>query len=127
VKTKLAIVLAASLGLAGAACSRAGMGDAVRQDVTRQMEKTRDPIAACYKAALERNCRAGGLVVVQFVSAATSGKFEQVSIVRDDVRDAKLASCVVDAVAAQKLDTPQKTQVAVSSYPLELTPKPRKQ
>jgi hypothetical protein len=120
-------ILAACLALGAVACSRAGMGDAVRQDVTRQMEKTREPIAACYKAALARDCRASGLVVVQFVSAATTGKFEQVSVVRDDLRDKELASCVVEAVGAQKLDTPQKTQVAVSSYPVELTPKPRKQ
>ena len=104
------------------ACAKAGMGASVRTDVTARMESARGTFADCYHAALERDRKLRGQIVVTFVAAPSTGKFERVDIVRDDLRDQALVKCVVDAVAGLSLEAPQKTAVSVSAYPLDFAP-----
>jgi len=104
-----------------AGCAKSGMGEAVRTDITMQMETIRPTVADCYKAALRDNRKLRGLIVVEFRAAATSGVFEGVQIVRDDLSNPTLQKCVVEAVGGLKLATPQKTAVSVT-YPLDFAP-----
>ena len=98
------------------------MGPNVRTDVTSRMESARGTFADCYHAALERDRKLRGQIVVTFVAAPSTGKFEQVDIVRDDLRDQAMVKCIVDAVAALSLQEPQKTSVSVTAYPLDFAP-----
>lgn len=114
------------MGLAAAAmltlgCSRAGMGDAVRMDISARMATTEKPIATCYHAALQKNRKLRGRMVVSFTAAPNTGKFTDVAIVSSDLGDKELESCVLTAVGGLTLETPQKTSVA-ATYPLDFSP-----
>jgi len=111
------LVIAALLG----GCVKNGMGESVRTDVTARMESARGPIQDCYHAALERDRKVRGQIVLAFRAAPATGKFEQVEVVRDELRDAALVECVVGAVAALTLQAPQKTAVSIT-YPLDFAP-----
>lgn len=116
------ITLLAAVALVGAAgCSKAGMGASVRADVTARMESARDPIVACYASALEKNRKLAGTLVVSFRAAPTSGSFESVQVVRDDVGDPAVTECVLAEIAKLKLATPQKTALAIT-YPIDFAP-----
>ncbi len=117
----LATATLAALPVAAAACSRSGMGDAVRKDVTVQMQTTQDPIAACYKAALERNRKLRGRMILSFTAEPGTGKFTGVQVTRDDLQDEGLRTCVVERVSSLALKSPQKSAVAVT-YPLDFAP-----
>lgn len=102
-------------------CAKSGMGDAVRTDVTARMQATAPTISDCYRQALRENRKLRGMIVVAFVAAAQTGAFQDVQIVRDDLQHPDLDRCIVDAVAAQKLATPQKTNLSIE-YPLDFAP-----
>ena len=106
------------------ACSGAGMGEGVRKDVTARMQSAQPDLAACYKAALERKRKLRGQMVLAFDAAPKSGVFQNVRVVRDEVGDPALAGCVVERVSTLKLATPQKTGVAIESYPVDFAPEP---
>jgi hypothetical protein len=124
-RTLLTMALTASmitsLLAATTACSKAGMGGNVRTDISARMESASPTIAACYKAALREDRKLQGMMVVAFVAAPNTGAFGDVQVVRDDLRHAALANCVVEAVSGLKLATPQKTSVSVE-YPLAFAP-----
>ena len=102
-------------------CSRAGMGDAVRTDITARMATTENPIAACYHTALERNRKLRGNMVVSFTAEPNTGKFTDVQVVSSSLNDKELESCVLTSIGGLSLETPQKTAVA-ATYPLEFSP-----
>jgi hypothetical protein len=106
-------------GLAG--CSKAGLGAAVRTDISTQMQTISAPVQMCYGVALERNRKLRGVMVVSFRAAPTTGQFEQVSVTRDEVGDPTVRTCVIEQVQKLKLGTPQKTAVS-ASYPLDFQP-----
>jgi hypothetical protein len=108
-------------GIAAVGCSKAGMGASVRSDVTARMESARDPIAACYASGLEKNRKLKGTIVVSFRAAPSSGAFEGIEVVRDDVGDPTVTECVLAEVAKLKLATPQKTALAIT-YPIDFAP-----
>jgi outer membrane murein-binding lipoprotein Lpp len=104
-----------------AGCAKSGMGEAVRTDVTARMESARGPITDCYAKALKLDRKLRGMIVLQFTAAAGTGKFEQISVLRDDMNDAMLQKCVIDSVALLKLATPQKSNLSIT-YPLDFAP-----
>lgn len=104
-----------------AGCAKSGMGESVRTDVAARMQAAAPTITDCYQRALRENRKLRGLMVVSFVAAAQTGAFQSVQIVRDDLQHPALGTCVVDAVAAQKLATPQKTNLSIE-YPLDFAP-----
>lgn len=104
------------------ACGGAGLGKGVRDDVSARVAEARDPIAGCYEAALAKNRKLAGTIVVSFSAAPSTGQFEDVQIVSDGVGDFDLAACVVSRLSEQKLAKPASTRVAISAYPLEFSP-----
>ena len=113
--------LLAVAALSPMGCSRAGMGDAVRADITERMATTETPIAACYHAALQKNRKLRGRMVVSCTAAPSTGAFTDVRLVSSNLGDKELESCVLTAVGALALATPQKTSVA-ATYPLDFSP-----
>jgi hypothetical protein len=106
---------------AGAACSKAGMGQAVRTDITARMATIQAPVQMCYAVALERNRKLKGTMVLSFRAAPSTGQFDQITVTRDEVGDTQVRTCVIEAVGKLKLESPQKTAVTVS-YPIEFLP-----
>ena len=113
------IVPALVAALAG--CGGSGMGKTVRADVTARMDSAADPIAACYKTALEKNRKLKGTMVLSFKAAPSTGAFENVQIVRDDIGDPAVRECVIAEVGKLKLAEPQKTALAIE-YPIDFAP-----
>jgi hypothetical protein len=104
-----------------AACTKSGMGEAVRTDITQRMESARPTISDCYKNALRENRKLKGMMVLAFTAAPQTGAFQSIEVTRDDLGSQPLQKCVVDAVGLLKLATPQKTAVSVE-YPLDFAP-----
>ncbi len=113
--------LALFFTLLTAACSRTGMGDAVRKDVNERMQTTQSPIASCYEEALKRNRKLRGQLHLSFTAEPNTGKFTNIKVTRDDLNDAALTTCVTEKVSALALATPQKSAVAIT-YPFEFAP-----
>lgn len=119
-RAHLALVFVLGLALA-AGCSKAGMGAGVRTDISARMATIAAPVQMCYAVALEKNRRLKGTMVLSFRAAPSTGQFDQITVTRDEVGDATVKTCVVEAVGKLKLETPQKTAVTVS-YPLDFQP-----
>ena len=100
------------------ACAKTGMGGGVRPDVIARMESARDPLAACYGTALQKNRKLQGTIRLSFDAAPGTGQFQNVNVTQDDLQDADLTQCVVQTVSGLKLEKPQKTKVAVD-YPIQ--------
>ena len=112
--------LAAALALGG--CSKAGMGEGVRTDIAARMQTIAAPVQMCYAVALERNRKLRGMMVLSFRAAPSTGQFDQIQVVRDEVGDPQVRTCVIEQVGKLRLETPQKTAVSVS-YPIQFQPK----
>lgn len=108
--------LGLGLALGGAGC--ASLSQATRDDVTARMASIQAPLSACFEAALTRNRKLGGTVVVGFVADKETGKFIEVAVKRNDLPDPELERCVIDQVASLKLDKPTGNRVGVE-YPIE--------
>ena len=102
-------------------CSKAGMGAGVRTDIAARMATIQAPVQKCYAAALERNRKLRGFMTVSFRAAPDTGQFDQIMVMRDEVGDPQVKTCVIEQVGKLKLETPQVTAVTVS-YPLEFQP-----
>ncbi|HVK77961.1 MAG TPA: AgmX/PglI C-terminal domain-containing protein [Kofleriaceae bacterium] len=117
------VTLATAVALlvpAAAGCKKSGLGPTVRTDVTARMQSAEGPITACYSAALERNRKLRGTLVLTFVAAAGTGQFEQINV-KEGLPDPDLTNCVVAEVGKLKLETPQKTAQAIE-YPIRFQP-----
>ena len=104
-----------------AGCGGSGMSGAVREDVNMRMESARPAITDCYASELKPDRKLRGMMVLQFTAAPKSGRFEGISVIRDDMNDPQLQKCVTDAVGALQLQNPQKTKLSVT-YPLDFAP-----
>ncbi len=118
-RISLLTIIAASALITG--CAKNGMGANVRTEVTAQMDTTRPAIAACYAKELKLDRKLKGLIVLQFVAAASNGAFSQIEVLRDDLGNGKIRKCVLDQVATLKLPTPQKSAISIT-YPLDFAP-----
>jgi hypothetical protein len=117
-KTKRAFAALVVLPLA--ACG-AGLGSAVRTDISERMATAKDPLATCYEARLKANRRLRGTVVVAVTAEAKTGKFTDVTIRRDDLGDPGLNDCLVTEVGKLALTKPTSTKVQFE-YPFEFLP-----
>lgn len=118
------LVLLAALAvplLTTAACSKNGMGAEVRTDVTTRMETAQPSFTTCYADALKRSRKIAGMLVLSITAAADTGEFKNITVSRDELRDAEMKKCVIDEVAKLKLEKPQKTNITFS-YPLRFDP-----
>ena len=107
--------------LLAAACSRSGMGEGVRRDISARMTSVQEPLSACYKTALEEKRRLRGLMWLSFDVEPQSGKFSNVAITRTEVTNPGLETCVIQTVSGLTLAEPQKSVVSVE-YPIRFTP-----
>ena len=104
-----------------AACSRSGLGDGVRRDISAQMATAQRPLSACYQQALQERRKLRGIMWLSFDIAAESGKFSNVAITRTEVSNPGLETCVIQTVSGLTLAEPQKSVVSVE-YPIRFTP-----
>jgi hypothetical protein len=109
------------LAALAAGCSNAGMGDAVRQDISARMQTVSDPLSTCYKQALEERRRLAGTMWVNFQVAPKTGKFTNVRITRTEVSNPGLETCVLEKVSTLAITQPQSTVVSVD-YPILFSP-----
>jgi len=114
----LGLALAA---LALAACSRSGLGDGVRRDISARMATTQGTLSGCYEKALEERRKLNGTMWLSFDIAAESGKFTNVAITRNEVANPTLETCVIQTVSGLALAEPQKSVVSVE-YPIHFAP-----
>lgn len=112
------LLLALSFAAATAACSNAGFSEATRKDISGRMASVQQPINRCYEAALSRNRKAAGTIVVAFVAEEKTGRFKDVAYKRNDIADGELDRCISAQVVTLKLQTPTTANVAVE-YPLD--------
>ncbi|HEX3476492.1 MAG TPA: AgmX/PglI C-terminal domain-containing protein [Kofleriaceae bacterium] len=121
--------LAISLGLALCAtilapgCGGAGLGADTRADITARMTSAQPPLTACYQAGLQTNRKLAGTLVVAFAAAPATGQFTDIQVTRDEIGDAAIRQCVIDAVGKLKLARPQATRLSIS-YPIHFAPNP---
>jgi hypothetical protein len=104
-----------------AGCGGSGMSAAVRDDINARMESAKPAITECYAKELKLDRKLRGMMVLQFNAAPSSGKFEGISVLRDDMNNPQLQQCVTGAVGTLQLAKPQKTKVNVT-YPLDFAP-----
>jgi hypothetical protein len=104
-----------------AGCARSGLSEATSQDIIARMETARPTITECYAQALKIDRKLRGMIVLRFEAAASSGQFSNVTVLRDDMGDTPLQTCVIEAVTALRLSKPQKSKLAVT-YPLDFAP-----
>lgn len=116
---KTTTILSVLLALGG--CASTGLGDGPRQDVTARMATIQQPVAGCYEAALKRNRKLKGALVVTFDTAPETGKFTNVKVVRNELPDPELEACVKEKVESLALATPPKTKLGVE-YPFSFNP-----
>jgi hypothetical protein len=118
---KLTTKVLVGTALLAAGCASSGLGDGPRKDVTERMATIQQPVATCYEAALKRNRKLKGTMMLAFDTAPGSGKFTNIQVTRDDLQDPELSACVKEQVASLALAQPTKTKIGVE-YPLEFTP-----
>jgi hypothetical protein len=105
----------------GAACSRSGLGDGVRRDISARMTSAQTTLSACYEKALQERRKLNGTMWLSFDIAAQSGKFSNVAITRTEVSNPSLETCVIQTVSGLTLAEPQKSVVSVES-PIHFAP-----
>jgi hypothetical protein len=110
------IAIAVALG----ACS-SGLGQATRDDITARMMTAQQPIAACYATALQANRRLRGNMEVQVTTEPSTGRFANVVVSHDELRDPAIRQCVVTEVGKLALAKPTKSAVQFE-YPLRFAP-----
>jgi hypothetical protein len=114
-------LVAALVTTSATGCKSAGMGAAVRTDVTAQMQSAQPAITSCYASALTTNRKLRGMIMLSFTAEPDSGKFINTVIVRDELNDPRMKQCVMTEISKLKLSKPQSTKVLVS-YPLRFAP-----
>jgi hypothetical protein len=111
----------AGAALFAAGCASSGLGEGPRKDVTERMATIQQPVASCYAAALQRNRKLKGTMMLAFDTAPGTGKFTAIKVTRNDLPDPELEACVKEQVGGLALAQPTKTKIGVE-YPLEFTP-----
>jgi hypothetical protein len=115
---RLGIVICMFVAAGG--CRGSGLGDAVRKDVTMQMEGAKPKLRKCYESALLQDSKMKGALLVRFKIEADSGSFSEPEVRRADMDDPVFEGCVLGAIEKLALRTPQKTNVSVD-YPVYFT------
>jgi hypothetical protein len=117
-KQIVTVVLAASLAVSVSACAKKGMSPAVRSDISAKLASTQDPMQKCFQRILTTNRKLRGMVVVQ-AAILPDGQFTEVSLRRDEPADPVLKFCVVQTIAALKLDKPTGERIQLESIPIK--------
>lgn len=111
-----AIIVMGALG-----CGGAGLGKEVRPDIEKQMASAQPMITACYESALQRDRKLRGRMMIRIKTDPATGRFHRARVASTQVADQQLQQCVIETVAALKLDKPTKTSVE-ADYPIDFAP-----
>lgn len=115
----MTMLLATGLGaFAGSGC--ASFSETTRKDISARMAGIQEGLGGCYEAALQRNRKLQGTMVVAFTAREKTGQFSDVRLKRNDLPDPDLERCVTEKVATLKLEKPTETKLAVD-YPVEFS------
>lgn len=111
-----AIVVMGTLG-----CGGAGLGKEVRPDIEKQMGSAKPMITACYESALQRDRKLRGRMMIRIKTDPATGRFHRAHVASTQLADQQLQQCVIETVAALKLEKPTKTSVE-ADYPIDFAP-----
>lgn len=109
--------LAATLALG--ACKSAGMTPTMRTEIQTKVESAQPAIQACYQRSVTTNRKLRGMMVATFSAAGDTGKFQEITLRRDEPNDPVLRFCVVSEISKLGLDKPPGSRVVVESYPIK--------
>lgn len=112
----MAFTLIAVIALAG--CAKKGMTPQVRSEISAKLASTQEPMQKCYARLLTTQRKLRGMVVVQ-AAITPDGQFTEVTLRRDEPQDPVLRFCVVQAVAALKLDKGTGERIELESVPIK--------
>ncbi|MGD8858926.1 MAG: AgmX/PglI C-terminal domain-containing protein [Myxococcales bacterium] len=95
-----------------AGCSFHARDPNAYREATRKVLETRSgEVRACYDAALEKNEKVAGEVVVKLTVEADTGKIKNPKIVEDDTTaPAELSECIVGQLDGLAIDPPDARQ-----------------
>jgi hypothetical protein len=113
--------LALSLALLPLGGCGGNLKAAVRNDIDRQIRERQPAFAECYKAVLERDKTARGMVVLGFQVAASSTQVGQVLVVSSSINDPAFKQCVALKAQGLRLIEAHGRPLDVS-YPLSFEP-----
>ncbi|MEO8844169.1 MAG: AgmX/PglI C-terminal domain-containing protein [Kofleriaceae bacterium] len=102
-----------------AACKAAGMTPEVRTEIQGKVEGAQPAIQACYQRSLTTNRKLTGMMVATFSADATTGRFQDITLRRDEPNDPVLRFCVVSELAKLQLSKPPGDRIVVDSYPIK--------
>ncbi len=107
-----------TLALCGA-CKSAGMTPTMRTEIQTKVESAQPAIQSCYQRSVTTNRKLRGMMVATFSAAADTGKFQEITLRRDEPNDPVLRFCVVSEIAKLGLDKPPGSRVVIDSYPIK--------
>lgn len=102
-------------------CAGAGLGKEVRPDIEKQMDSAKPMITACYEAALQRDRKLRGRMMIRIKTDPKTGKFHRARVASTELADQELQQCVIQTVAGLSLAKPTKTSVE-ADYPIDFAP-----
>ncbi|MBS1121379.1 MAG: hypothetical protein H6Q90_3607 [Deltaproteobacteria bacterium] len=98
--------------VAGAGC-KTGSPE-VRKSIIAQMQTTKPRLDGCYQIALARNRKLpNGMITVELIAEAGTGRFKNVLIRRDEIQDPQVRQCVITEVGRLKLDKPPSSNTQI--------------
>jgi hypothetical protein len=111
---KLVLLIAALV-----ACKSAGMTPTMRTEIQTKVEGAQPAIQACYQKSLTTNRKLRGMMVATFSADGATGRFQEITLRRDEPNDPVLRFCVISELAKLQLATPPGDRVVVDSYPIK--------
>ena len=113
------VLLTIALCAASGACKSAGMSPTMRTEIQTKVESALPAIQTCYQRSVTTNRKLRGMMVATFSAAADTGKFQEITLRRDEPNDPVLRYCVVSEIAKLGLDKPPGSRVVIDSYPIK--------
>lgn len=119
-RTQLTIAYIALLVIGATGCT---LAQGFKNDLTTTLQGAKEPLSACYRAALERNPKLSGTMALAMTVDRNSTAISAVSVVERPGDDAALDQCIIQVVSGLKVSKAPNVQVN-AQYPLTLTPTP---
>jgi hypothetical protein len=107
----LALVLATG-------CAGGGVSQAVKKDLERTIANNHQPIALCYKEALETNAALQGDVVLKFEVEQGRKQLSKVKVEKTTINEPSFEQCLVQETSELSLSKAPEAKLAVT-YPLK--------
>jgi hypothetical protein len=112
--------LAIAAVVLASACAKQGMSPAMRTEISTKLASTQEPMQQCYARLLTTQRKLRGMVVVQ-AAIQPDGQFSEVTLRRDEPADPVLRFCIVQSIAALRLDKPPGERVVLESIPIKFS------